>query len=201
MAGKRQQQKREREARILRVAGALFEKPGYTATAMGDIAERAGLAVGTLYNYFPSKPEIALAIVRGDTSGALAAGEAIVKRPPEGAITAVCSLLDLYLEPFEERPRALWRQLMAAAVVDPEEIGGRFFAEDLRLITQLGSLLRELQSRGDVAAGVETGRSAIALYGVYIGWVMAFIASDELDATGLRSEIHRGIRITMEGVL
>ena len=72
---------------------------------MGDIAERAGLAVGTLYNYFPSKPEIALAIVRGDTSGALAAGEAIVKRPPEGAISAVCSLLDLYLEPFEERPR------------------------------------------------------------------------------------------------
>ena len=39
-------------------AEAVFAEKGFAATKMTDIAERAGVAVGTLYNYFPSKEEI-----------------------------------------------------------------------------------------------------------------------------------------------
>ncbi len=201
MAGLREQQKRSREARILRVAGDLFGSRGYAATPMGDIANGSRLAVGTLYNYFPSKPEIALAITRGETSEALAVGESIVEAPPDDAAAAVCSLLDAYLVPFEQRPRTLWRELLAAAFADPNGIGKRFFAEDLRLIAQLAALLLVLQQRGDVATDVDVGRGAITLYGAYIGWVMVFIADDALDAQRLRAEIHEGIRLAMRGML
>lgn len=43
---------------ILEAAYDLFLEQGYTATSMRQIAERAGLAVGGIYNHFPNKEAI-----------------------------------------------------------------------------------------------------------------------------------------------
>jgi len=50
--GERSQQK------ILAAAYALFVEQGFAATSMRQIAERAGLALGGIYNHFPSKDAI-----------------------------------------------------------------------------------------------------------------------------------------------
>jgi len=42
----------------------LFLEQGYSATSMRQVAERAGLAVGGIYNHFASKDEIFEAIIR-----------------------------------------------------------------------------------------------------------------------------------------
>lgn len=46
---------RERRKRILDATLALASKGGYDAVQMRDVAERADVALGTLYRYFPSK--------------------------------------------------------------------------------------------------------------------------------------------------
>ncbi len=46
---------RERRKRILDATLALASKGGYEAVQMRAVAERADVAVGTLYRYFPSK--------------------------------------------------------------------------------------------------------------------------------------------------
>jgi AcrR family transcriptional regulator len=46
---------RERRQRILDATLALASKGGYDAVQMRTVAERAGVALGTLYRYFPSK--------------------------------------------------------------------------------------------------------------------------------------------------
>jgi len=46
---------RERRQRILDATLALASKGGYEAVQMRAVAERAGVALGTLYRYFPSK--------------------------------------------------------------------------------------------------------------------------------------------------
>ena len=66
-AGLRARQKQERERRILKAAEQLFARKGFAGVAMEDVAARAGLAVGTLYNYFPSKLALLLAILRRET--------------------------------------------------------------------------------------------------------------------------------------
>ncbi|MCI8284050.1 MAG: TetR/AcrR family transcriptional regulator [Firmicutes bacterium] len=55
----RKQQKEKRE-RILKEAGRLFLKNGYSDTKIIDIAKAAGVAKGTVYEYFPSKDDIVL---------------------------------------------------------------------------------------------------------------------------------------------
>jgi AcrR family transcriptional regulator len=59
----RKQQKAESHARILAAARALFRKRGYDATTARDIAERAGLSVGTLFLHFKSKADILKTII------------------------------------------------------------------------------------------------------------------------------------------
>ncbi len=56
--------KRERTRQaILESAYSLIIKQGYAATSMRQIAEGAGLALGGIYNHFPSKEEVFRAIV------------------------------------------------------------------------------------------------------------------------------------------
>lgn len=50
-------------ARLLAAAEDLFTRRGYAGTAIGDVAARAGVGVGTLYHHFPDKRALLLALV------------------------------------------------------------------------------------------------------------------------------------------
>jgi AcrR family transcriptional regulator len=52
-----------RQAKILDVARTLFGERQYTHTTMADIAAAAGMGVGSLYVYFPTKEAIAATLV------------------------------------------------------------------------------------------------------------------------------------------
>lgn len=58
-----EQAKQESRARILEKAAELFTGKGFEATTTRDIAQAAGLAAGTMFNYFPSKETLAMTMV------------------------------------------------------------------------------------------------------------------------------------------
>jgi AcrR family transcriptional regulator len=49
--------------RILAAAETLFTRRGYEPTGMANVAERAGIGVGTLYHHFPDKRALLLALI------------------------------------------------------------------------------------------------------------------------------------------
>jgi AcrR family transcriptional regulator len=51
-----------RKNQILDAAAVTFAEKGYHQTTIRDIAKQAGIADGTIYNYFSSKPELLLGI-------------------------------------------------------------------------------------------------------------------------------------------
>ena len=65
------QVKEQTRERILASARKLFQEKGFDETTTRDIAGRAKIAVGTLFNYFPTKEALALSIVAScfDTAG------------------------------------------------------------------------------------------------------------------------------------
>lgn len=50
------------EEEIVRVSLELFKQNSYTQVSMRKIAEKLGIAVGTIYNYYPTKWELYLAV-------------------------------------------------------------------------------------------------------------------------------------------
>ncbi|CAJ1500410.1 TetR/AcrR family transcriptional regulator [[Mycobacterium] burgundiense] len=64
--------------RMLTVAGEMFERRGLRRTTMDDIAEAAGVARKTVYNYFESKPKLlGEVIAEASASAASAALESL----------------------------------------------------------------------------------------------------------------------------
>jgi TetR/AcrR family transcriptional regulator, cholesterol catabolism regulator len=61
-AGRRERHKLEVYRRIHKAAVTLFRKQGYEATTVEQIAERADVAKGTVFNYFPSKESLLYAL-------------------------------------------------------------------------------------------------------------------------------------------
>ncbi|GAA2892461.1 hypothetical protein GCM10020220_098200 [Nonomuraea rubra] len=58
----RQQRSRETVAAILEAAAQLFQRYGYAGTTTNKIAERAGVSIGSLYQYFPNKDSLLVAL-------------------------------------------------------------------------------------------------------------------------------------------
>ena len=200
-AGRRERQKQDRERRILAAARRLFDRKGYDGTSMENVAARAGLAVGTLYNYFPSKDELLFAISRADTEPLLRIGEAILADPPDDPAEAIGALTEVMVQGITAGERRLWRELFVASIAAPDTLGARLFALDLRLIAQLTTMIERLKARGAIDASVDSSRAAGLFYGICLTWSIAFATRDDLTIETMRAEISESVRITVHGIL
>ena len=54
----------QREKQILKAADEVFTRKGYAAATIPEIAELAGVAVGTIYNYYSGKRELFIAVIK-----------------------------------------------------------------------------------------------------------------------------------------
>ncbi|MCB9133839.1 MAG: TetR family transcriptional regulator [Anaerolineales bacterium] len=91
------EQKLARQQTILATAWTMFQETDYTTVTMAGIAERLGLAKGTMYLYFPTKEEMFLAIMMDqlaawfdEMDGDLSQGEMLT--PEDVAMRIVSSL-------------------------------------------------------------------------------------------------------------
>jgi AcrR family transcriptional regulator len=107
----RQERSRETVRRVLDAAGELLARDGAGALSTTRVAEAAGVAVGSLYQYFPDKEAIAEALAQrywGEFEERVAAvAESDEREPEEDPAGAV---LDALAAGFRARPGflALW---------------------------------------------------------------------------------------------
>ncbi|MFG6200752.1 TetR family transcriptional regulator [Nonomuraea sp. NPDC050451] len=111
----------QRRKRIVQAAAALASRGGVEAMQMRTVAERAGVALGTLYRYFPSKMDLVVAVV-GEEIDLL---ESSIERRPPGATTPSSRAVDVLMRATRglmrepELADALIRSLIMAEVQTP----------------------------------------------------------------------------------
>lgn len=127
--------------RLLEAARAVIEKDGYAGASVLQVAERAGVAAGTLYRHFDSKEQLFVEVFRAvcarEERAMLAAGDAL--GPHVGAIARLEEVLATFARRALRNPRLAWA-LLAEPVdprVDAERLAyraryTRFVAESLR---------------------------------------------------------------------
>ena len=179
---RREAAERTRRA-ILDAARELFTDRGYTATAMSAIAERAGVALDTVYAAVGRKPELARLLIEtaiSGTTGAVPAEERdyvrAIQAAPDAetkitiyaaAIRAIAvrmaSLLAMLQQaaPAEPALAALWRE-----IAERRRANMRRFAADLATVATLRVSL-------DEAADIIWATNAPELYQLLVtqrGW-------------------------------
>ncbi|MEV7009827.1 TetR family transcriptional regulator [Streptosporangium sp. NPDC051022] len=119
--GVRARSQHQRRKRIVQAAAALASRGGVEAMQMRTVAERAGVALGTLYRYFPSKMDLVVAVV-GEEIDLL---EGSIERRPPGAATPWGRAADVLMRATRglmrepELADALIRSLINAEVDTP----------------------------------------------------------------------------------
>ncbi|MEU6860188.1 helix-turn-helix domain-containing protein [Glycomyces sp. NPDC046736] len=76
----RQQRSRQTVTWILEAAAQVFHERGYAATTTNKVAERAGVSIGSVYQYFPDKDALLAALAERHMAEAAAEVEALVQR-------------------------------------------------------------------------------------------------------------------------
>jgi AcrR family transcriptional regulator len=109
--------KREREARILDAAAAVFARKGYHQATIRDIAELADVADGTIYNYYANKRHLFLAMTRHVVSDS--ATDALIAHQAAGDREFLTALLGERFR-FIERNSDFVRAMLAEVWTDEE---------------------------------------------------------------------------------
>lgn len=113
-----QQRSRERLETILSVAITLVSRGGVEALKMGDIAKRARISIGSLYQYFPDKGAVIRALAQRYND----VGRACVREDLQDVHTrrdlreALCRIVDAYYAMFLAEP--VMRDIWAGAQAD-----------------------------------------------------------------------------------
>jgi AcrR family transcriptional regulator len=132
--------------RLLRAAGEVLETGGYAAASVAAIAERAGVATGTLYRHFSSKAELFVELYR-------AIGDAELAAMQEAALTTrtAAEELDAVIATFAgramSRPRLAWALVYEPLdpLVDAERVRyRRSYAQ------RMASFVRERVEQGEL---------------------------------------------------
>jgi AcrR family transcriptional regulator len=135
--------------RLLVAARELIEAGGYRAATVLAIAERAGVASGTVYRHFPSKADLFLEVFRDVCGGEERAMRAAADEVPAGAgsVARLEAVLTTFARRALQSPRLAWALLAEPVdpLVDAERLAYRrryagLVAQELRAAIAAGEI-------------------------------------------------------------
>jgi AcrR family transcriptional regulator len=184
--------------RLLRAAQELIEEGGYSAASVAAIADRAGVAAGTLYRHFASKEELFVEVFRSVCDREVRAMRAAADGMPDEAthVDRLATVLATFAARALRRPRLAWA-LIAEPVdplVDAERLAYReryraLTAEALRAAITAGELPKQ---NVDLTAAALVGGCGEALVGP-LSPLAGSRPSDRVILDALRTFVRRAV--------
>lgn len=202
MSGLRERQKDERRRAILTAAGELFREQGYAQTTVEQIAGRAGLSPATVFNYYPSKGDLLLALVAAADEQYLARLRREAAKPELPPERAAARLLESFtVESLKVLERDAWRQLLASTLLNPEAPFVQAYTElNARLLGALTELIASLQAQGAVDAGADPAQVAQVLFDLDQALFERLITRPAMTLKQYRGELEAAVGVVMRGV-
>ncbi len=198
---RRARKKDETRTRIFRAAVALFREKGFEATTVDEITERADVAKGTFFNYFPRKEsvlgylsELQLAEVEALAEEMLAAQGPVRRK--------LIELLQRTARVYEEDPelsRFVVQESMKRAHTPSDDLHVHWH----RLLAQL---IRQGQEAGEFRREAPVDRAVSVLGSVYMGtvfmWLCCRKGTSGCEEAGfpLREELAARISLVLDGL-
>lgn len=175
-ADRREEYLEERRERLLDAALAVFSRDGFDRATMATIAEQAGMAKGTIYNYFETKEELLSALLRERTHKI----EQILKDesvPPRVALTAIARA---FLEEALDRQPELARLVLVESPRFPH-----LAREMLRRLLQAGNrtVARYLERQAELGRIRPLPRPEASSM-VFFGMLAAYVLGRDILAGG-----------------
>jgi AcrR family transcriptional regulator len=169
--GKRAENKEHTKERILAAALSLFRKRGLDGTTTRQISQKAGIAEGTLFNYFKTKEDLALFFFQKGTDSLIDwyRGDSTLQRAslPEKLFAIIHRQLD-YLSPYEDFIGAVFfRALQPFSKLSPLSLDSQELR--IRSLKFIREILAEAEEKKEIYPLGDLGAYGVGVF--YLGIV------------------------------
>lgn len=179
---------------ILDAAEGVFSAHGFAAAKMADVARAAGLAAGTLYNYFDSKEEIVRALIERRGDELLARLEALAAGPGDVA-DVLMRVVRGSFEHFEAHRTLFAAFAELGAKADRGDCALRCYS---RYVGVIESLLGRAAARGELARGAPVADVAVLLVAAIHGTLRAALLGSRKGSVEDRARLI--VEVFMNGI-
>lgn len=163
--GKRARHKEKTKEKILQIALGLFRKKGFDHTTTKEISRRAGIAEGTLFNYFKTKDDIALYFFESETEsviGWFGSQKRLQDAPLEEKLFAIIQKQLDYLASYESFIcSVLFRAFNPASKLSPMSVESQYLQS--RYLRFISGIIEESVAKKEI--------NSLGYFGPYMFWI------------------------------
>jgi AcrR family transcriptional regulator len=174
----------QRHAAILAAARSAADEGGMAAVQIAPVAERAGIAAGTVYRYFPAKSDLVAALVATVADSEISALRRAADAAP-GPLSAIAAAVTTFAARALGRRRLAWAVI--AEPVDPDVEGVRLGFRRA-LAAELQRCI-ETATRGGQLPAQDAALAAAALVGALLEGLIGPLAPHATDQPARRREL------------
>ena len=169
---------------IIEAAARILEQHGHDGFSTNTVAERAGVSVGSLYQYFPGKEALIGALIVRETSRLIADAQAAATQPTGTA--ALSALIDAAVAHQLRRPTL-------ARLLDFEEARLPFDADTRRVSARFCTIVLDLLARPDLPRQPDRAVAARDVMAIIKGMVDAAGDCGEGNGSALATRVRRAV--------
>ena len=195
----REKKKLETRERIRAAAAELFTRHGYAAATMREIAARAHVGLGTLFNYAEDKRDLVFLIFNEElnaiTDVALAA-----PRPGQPLAAQLAAVFAVHYRWLAGKPALARILLQELTFYSSGKQAATFHGIRRRLIDGIEALVREARDRGEIQGKEKPALIARHIFFTYSASLRWWIAAPHPDpAAGVR-DLKRLLALQVQGL-
>ncbi|WP_306258506.1 TetR/AcrR family transcriptional regulator [Pararhizobium sp. IMCC21322] len=186
----RKRQKLDRSKRILEVARTRFQNEGYGKVTIESIAAEADVSAVTVYNYYETKANLLLALVKESDVRLISQLNCLIDELPIDIQDAVANFGQIMRRhAITYLTKSTWREVLAASILEGGKQFGHTYRDlDRTLIELMSVLVKAYQRRGTLSGHIDTHTLADTLFAVQNIRFFLFISDEnqtEEDANTL----------------
>jgi AcrR family transcriptional regulator len=197
--GLRERKKLETRDRIRAAAAELFTRHGYGAATMRQIAARAHVGLGTLFNYAEDKRDLVFLIFNEElnaiTDVALAA-----PRPGQPLAAQLLAVFAVHYRSLAAKPALARILLQELTFYSSGKQAATFHGIRKRLIDGVEALVRAAQERGEVATKEKPALIARHIFFTYSASLRWWIAAPHPDPEAGIRDLKRLLALQVRGL-
>jgi AcrR family transcriptional regulator len=195
----REKKKLETRDRIRAAAAELFTRHGYGAATMRQIAARAHVGLGTLFNYAEDKRDLVFLIFNEElnaiTDVALAA-----QRPGQPLAAQLLAVFAVHYRWLAEKPALARILLQELTFYSSGKQAATFHGIRKRLIDGIEALVRRARERGEIHGREKAALIARHIFFTYSASLRWWIAAPHPDPDAGIRELKRLLALQMQGL-
>jgi AcrR family transcriptional regulator len=196
--GLRARQKRDKLERLRAAAWELFTRKGFDETTTREIAERAGVATGTLFLYAKDKPDLLFLVFEHRLAETV--DDAFRSLPDASLKGQLIHVLGRLFAMYEKSPalaRRFVKELPGADGPNAQRVNGLTFA----FLQRLGGLVEKAAERGEVRSDAFPLLAAQTIFAIYFMGLLSWLSGFNSLETALDTAISNSLDLLMEGLV